>query len=119
MGSKPLIELMSIAGENEVLLGPDYPTNVGDFKTVEQSVKASMLKQRFQDASKFGAYFQYSKKASVLLHGYMLRVPIPASLTKDLHFLLQHAHKFLSTLLELSVARQFIRTVFGIFDLMQ
>lgn len=119
MGSKWLIEFMTIAAENEVLLGPDHPTDIPSFKKLALEVKPHMVKQRFQDPTKFGTYFQYSHKASVLLHAYMLRLPIPESLRLDLNFVLKDAHRFLGTLIELSMAKGFTRTVFGIFDLMQ
>jgi len=119
MGSKFLVEFFSIAGEHEVLLGPQFPTDVNAFKKLALEVKPHMVKQRFQDTKTYGNYFQYSHKASVILHAYLLRLPIPDSMQSDLRFLLKDAHRLLNFMLELSVARGFLRTVFGIFDLMQ
>lgn len=120
MGSKFLVEFLCIADENQVLLSAAHPTDVAEFKRLALEVKPSMVKQRFQDAKTFGSYFQYAAKASILMHAYLLRIQLSSKQMKDdLDFLLKDAHKFLGVMMELALQRGFVRTVFGVFDLMQ
>lgn len=113
MSPKFLIPVLAASQEYKVL------DELNNSQEAEKDRKKLMAQVEEYMAKTKLSKLQYVVRGSILLHAYLLRIPIPETLQPDLKVLLKDAHRFLNVMTTVCVARKYVKASMACIELSQ